>query len=116
MRTHPAIPRPCSSQASITIFCGAGRTFEMLRNILFQAHWLMGITAGVVLALVGVTGAMLSFEKQIVAALNGGVYIEAPRQPRGAQQPAAQDPQRAALIAAAQAQTGRAFFRDVRKL
>ncbi|HEY8508856.1 MAG TPA: PepSY-associated TM helix domain-containing protein [Steroidobacteraceae bacterium] len=45
----------------------------MLRKILFQAHWLAGITAGIVLAVVGVTGAMLSFEHQILDRLNADV-------------------------------------------
>lgn len=38
-----------------------------LRRILFQTHWIVGITAGLVLAVVGATGALLSFEPQIVA-------------------------------------------------
>ncbi|MBL8270998.1 PepSY-associated TM helix domain-containing protein [Steroidobacter sp.] len=37
----------------------------------FQAHWLVGITAGVVLAVMGFTGAMMSFQDQILDALNG---------------------------------------------
>lgn len=43
------------------------------RNALFQLHWLLGITAGLVLALVGATGAMLSFEDELLRALNPGV-------------------------------------------
>jgi len=42
----------------------------MTRNILFQIHWFLGITAGLVLAVMGVTGAALSFEPEILAALN----------------------------------------------
>ncbi len=42
----------------------------MTRNILFQIHWFLGITAGLVLAVMGVTGAAISFEPEIVAALN----------------------------------------------
>ncbi len=34
----------------------------MTRRILFQIHWFLGITAGFVLAVMGVTGALLSFE------------------------------------------------------
>lgn len=45
----------------------------MLRKILFQTHWLLGITAGLVLALVGVTGALLSYEQPLLRALNPGV-------------------------------------------
>lgn len=39
------------------------------RKVLFQLHWIVGITAGIVLAIVGATGALLSFEQQIVASL-----------------------------------------------
>ena len=45
----------------------------MLRKILFQTHWFLGITAGVVLALVGVTGALLSYEDALLKVLNPGV-------------------------------------------
>jgi sulfite reductase (NADPH) flavoprotein alpha-component len=39
------------------------------RKALFQLHWLFGITVGIVLAVVGATGAVLSYEQQIVASL-----------------------------------------------
>jgi sulfite reductase (NADPH) flavoprotein alpha-component len=42
----------------------------MLKKIIFQLHWLFGITAGLVLALMGATGALLAFEGEIMAALN----------------------------------------------
>lgn len=45
----------------------------MFKNAIFQLHWFFGITAGVVLAAVGVTGALLSFEQPILKALNPGV-------------------------------------------
>ncbi len=45
----------------------------MFKWIWFQAHWLVGITAGVVLAVVGFTGGMLSFEDEILRAMNPGV-------------------------------------------
>jgi sulfite reductase (NADPH) flavoprotein alpha-component len=41
----------------------------MLRQVIFQAHWLLGISLGLVLAIMGVTGALLSFEEEIVDAL-----------------------------------------------
>lgn len=50
----------------------------MLRKILFQTHWFLGITAGLVLALVGVTGAMLSFEDPLLKAINAGVMTVEP--------------------------------------
>ena len=49
------------------------------RNAVFQVHWLLGITAGVVLALVGFTGGMLSFEDELLKALNPGVMTVEPR-------------------------------------
>lgn len=42
----------------------------MTRRILFQLHWFLGITAGFVLALMGITGAIMGFEDEIVAALS----------------------------------------------
>ncbi len=45
----------------------------MLRWTLFQLHWIFGITAGLVLALVGLTGAFLSFEDDILEWMNPGV-------------------------------------------
>ncbi len=60
----------------------------MLKAVWFQLHWLLGITAGIVLAVVGVTGAMLSFEGDILDALNPGIRtVEA--QPAGPLAPAA---------------------------
>ncbi|WP_127090058.1 sulfite reductase flavoprotein subunit alpha [Aquabacter cavernae] len=60
----------------------------MLKAVWFQIHWFLGITAGLVLAVVGVTGAMLSFEGEILAALNPEVVHVAP-QPGGPLAPAA---------------------------
>ncbi len=45
----------------------------MFKNLIFQLHWLLGITAGLVLAVVGITGAMLSFEHDLLKAMNPGV-------------------------------------------
>ncbi len=42
----------------------------MLKKMLFQLHWFFGISAGLVLALMGVTGALYSFEGEIMRALN----------------------------------------------
>ncbi len=36
-----------------------------VRNALFQLHWLLGLTAGLVLMLVGVTGGILSVEEEV---------------------------------------------------
>ena len=45
-----------------------------MRRWLFQAHWIAGITAGLVLAVVGVTGAMLSFQDELVRWMNPALY------------------------------------------
>ncbi|WP_440975030.1 PepSY domain-containing protein [Pseudoxanthomonas winnipegensis] len=42
----------------------------MLKNLLFQTHWFLGITAGTVLALMGLTGASLSFQDELLRAMN----------------------------------------------
>ncbi|OAJ46573.1 PepSY domain-containing protein [Pseudomonas marginalis] len=45
----------------------------MLKKTLFQLHWFFGITAGLVLALMGVSGAAVSFQDEILQALNPSV-------------------------------------------
>ncbi|SFP87311.1 PepSY domain-containing protein [Pseudomonas borbori] len=42
----------------------------MFKKILFQLHWLFGISAGLVLALMGLTGAAYSFQGELLRALN----------------------------------------------
>jgi sulfite reductase (NADPH) flavoprotein alpha-component len=51
----------------------------VVKKILFQLHWLFGITAGLVLALMGVTGALYSFEEEILDALNPDVLLVEPQ-------------------------------------
>jgi sulfite reductase (NADPH) flavoprotein alpha-component len=53
----------------------------VLKKVLFQVHWFFGITAGLVLALMGITGALYSFEDEIVDALNPETLFV---QPQGA--------------------------------
>ncbi|WP_230482128.1 sulfite reductase flavoprotein subunit alpha [Sphingomonas sp. Leaf21] len=48
------------------------------RSVLFQIHWFLGITAGLVLAVMAVTGALISFEPEILAATNPGIVTVAP--------------------------------------
>jgi sulfite reductase (NADPH) flavoprotein alpha-component len=45
----------------------------VLKKTLFQLHWFFGISAGLVLALMGITGATVSFEDEILRALNPSV-------------------------------------------
>jgi sulfite reductase (NADPH) flavoprotein alpha-component len=68
----------------------------MLKKVLFQIHWFVGITAGSLLMMVGVTGAILAFSEEIIDALNPGV-IEVTRQST----PALDVPQLVARIQAA---------------
>ena len=45
----------------------------MFKKILFQIHWFVGITAGTLLMMVGITGAILSFSDEIIDVLNPGI-------------------------------------------
>ncbi|MCU0210658.1 sulfite reductase flavoprotein subunit alpha [Pseudomonas shahriarae] len=54
----------------------------MLKKTLFQLHWFFGITAGLVLALMGITGAAYSFQDEILRALNPTV-LTVQKQPAG---------------------------------
>lgn len=47
----------------------------MFKKIWFYIHWLLGLVAGTVLIVVGVTGAVLSFEKEIMQLLNQKSYF-----------------------------------------
>lgn len=46
----------------------------MLKKTFFQIHWFLGITAGLILSLMGVTGAIYSYEQQILKWLNPDSY------------------------------------------
>jgi len=59
----------------------------MSKTILFQLHWLFGITAGLVLALMGVTGAAYSFQDELLRTLNPEV-LRVAAQDRGMLPPA----------------------------
>ncbi|MFT0868583.1 PepSY domain-containing protein [Pseudomonas sp. CAM1A] len=45
----------------------------MVKKTLFQLHWFFGITAGLVLALMGITGAIWSFQEELLRAFNAEV-------------------------------------------
>lgn len=42
----------------------------MLKKVLFQVHWFFGISAGLVLAIMGITGAITSFQDELLDLLN----------------------------------------------
>lgn len=50
----------------------------MVKKILFQLHWLLGITAGLVLAVTGATGGLFAFEAELLRWLNPGVVTVTP--------------------------------------
>jgi sulfite reductase (NADPH) flavoprotein alpha-component len=45
-----------------------------MREVWFQLHWFVGITAGTLLAVIGLTGAILAFEDEILESINPGVF------------------------------------------
>ncbi len=49
----------------------------MLKKTFFQIHWFLGITAGLVLSIMGVTGAIYSYEPQILKWINQDSYVVA---------------------------------------
>jgi len=51
----------------------------VLKKTLFQLHWLFGISAGLVLAFMGITGALVSFQDELLRLLNPSVLqLEVP--------------------------------------
>jgi sulfite reductase (NADPH) flavoprotein alpha-component len=53
-----------------------------LRAVLFRLHWALGLTAGLVLALMGLTGALMSYEEAITAFANRDrLAVHAPERP-----------------------------------
>jgi sulfite reductase (NADPH) flavoprotein alpha-component len=47
----------------------------MHKTIWFKIHWFLGITAGIILLITGTTGAIMSFEKEILKAINKDSYV-----------------------------------------
>jgi sulfite reductase (NADPH) flavoprotein alpha-component len=46
----------------------------LLRSIWFQIHWFIGITAGTVLVVIGLTGALLSFRAEITDLIDPALH------------------------------------------
>ena len=59
----------------------------MLKKTLFQIHWFFGITAGLILSLMGVSGAIFSYQSQITKLINPESY-SVTEQPRAKLTPA----------------------------
>ena len=49
---------------------------RLVQRIFFRTHWLLGLLAGLVLAIVGATGAILGFEAELINALNPALRLE----------------------------------------
>jgi sulfite reductase (NADPH) flavoprotein alpha-component len=45
------------------------------KKIWFKIHWILGITAGIILFIVGISGAALSFEKEITKLINKDTFV-----------------------------------------
>nr|WP_242485753.1 sulfite reductase flavoprotein subunit alpha [Pseudomonas sp. TH41] len=58
-----------------------------MKKTLFQLHWFFGISAGLVLALMGITGATVSFQDEILSVLNPSV-LQVEKQVAGVLPPA----------------------------
>jgi sulfite reductase (NADPH) flavoprotein alpha-component len=52
----------------------------VLKKVLFQLHWFFGITAGLVLAIMGTTGALYSYQEEILDTLNAHRLAVQPRE------------------------------------
>ena len=49
------------------------RNTGMIKWAIYRLHWLLGITAGVVLSVMGLTGAIMAFEDEIMTASSHGI-------------------------------------------
>lgn len=47
----------------------------MHKTFWFQLHWFFGFVFGILLLLIGVSGAVLSYEKEILQAINKDTYF-----------------------------------------
>ena len=66
----------CSSAIKPSARHQGGRNdgVPVFKRALFQIHWFLGITAGIVLAVMGITGASISFEDEITEALSPRLF------------------------------------------
>lgn len=52
----------------------------MIRKCLYQVHWLLGITLGLILVVIAITGTLMTFEDPVMEALSHKVLEVAPRE------------------------------------
>ena len=54
----------------------------MIRQVLFRIHWLLGLTMGMVLSVMGLSGALMAFDEEIITTASHGIVdvavIDAP--------------------------------------
>ncbi len=50
----------------------------LLKRLLFRLHWIIGLSAGMVLVVVGVTGGLIGFEKPLLGLVNPQLHLSAP--------------------------------------
>jgi sulfite reductase (NADPH) flavoprotein alpha-component len=60
---------------------------DVVKKTLFQLHWLFGITAGLVLAVMGITGALYSFQEELLRTFNADT-LKVEVRPQGVLPPA----------------------------
>ncbi len=71
MQENAAIPLAGRTRAPARAATGLS-----VRRVILRVHWLLGISAGLVLAFMGVTGAMMAFEDEIMEALSPQARVE----------------------------------------
>ncbi|WP_333908900.1 sulfite reductase flavoprotein subunit alpha [Acidovorax sp. NCPPB 4044] len=75
------VPNPETSLPSVSAPARGSRWLALpaWRQVFFQLHWFVGITAGTVLIVIGMTGALLAFREELLDLVNPGVRHVAPQ-------------------------------------
>ncbi len=81
--TLPAASTDATAPAALPPAASGDRRWRLpalptLRQVWFQVHWFVGISAGTVLVVIGLTGALLAFHEEILDVINPGVRHVAP--------------------------------------
>ncbi|NII10058.1 sulfite reductase flavoprotein subunit alpha [Oleiagrimonas sp. C23AA] len=56
----------------------------VLKRVLFRLHWILGLSAGLFLVVIGVTGGLIGFEKPLLALINPQLSVTAPAHAKAA--------------------------------
>ena len=70
--------RPDATPATLPPRSLPGRVVAALRRALFWTHLVLGVSAGLVILLMSVTGVMLGYEKQLIRAIDGAPTVAVP--------------------------------------